>query len=211
MGSFGSKLKADLAQFEDVNEEVVENDTVNETVEDSAITEDIKQSEEAAIGVPTLDEETKEDIEVKEAIAKSSAKEDTKAIEKEKETALEERKDMNNTTLTPTELWEFLKKWDSFTVDEQEEIIGDKNLLIDYTPEEAIKVVADWEESKRVHIGDVIEANGVKGICIGINIPNPKKKDTTGYLVTNGSEHPIFFDAEDTVKTDKSIDIGALL
>lgn len=106
------------------------------------------------------------------------------------------------------EVWDFIKKWDSFTVEEQEEIIGDKNLLNDFTPEEAIKIVEDWEESKRVHIGDIIECGELTGICVGINIPNPKRQGKFFYLVTNGGEHPMYFDTETTIKTEKSINLN---
>lgn len=103
-------------------------------------------------------------------------------------------------------IWGFFKEWTALTKEEKKEITKGKDIL-SFTPVKAMDMLEDWKESKRIHIGDIISNGGVTGICIGIN----DKDDDNRYLVSTGDKKPLCFNADDTIKTEKHIDIKGLL
>lgn len=226
MSNFTDVLKKGFDSLEaELEAELIENDNSEADDNVSDIKTDIKLSEIDENDLFNMNEDNSSDPDMDENEPQEAPleEEENKNIDKnndndEHDTGIEdsgiEEENILNDSIEETAIdsynrvWEFFREWNGLTKDDRKEITGGKDIL-SFTPIEAFTLLEDWEESKRIHIGDIITNNGVTGICVEISIKDKNGNDC--YLVSTGDEKLLYFDKESTLKTEKHIDIKKLL
>lgn len=175
-------VESNKENIEEVKEEIEENITNSKAKE-------LKEIEE----LKKIIEDNDENTDTNEDINKEDNKEETS---KEKENKI----DINLTN----NIWEFFRRWNNLSDKDKDEILVGKDLFNDYDEESILIRFNEWEESKKIHIGDIITDNNREGICIGLNLV---KGDKEYYLITNGDTKPYYIESKNAIKTGKSVDI----